>query len=135
MLLTEDENGTEGEETKRTPLIQKIKSPPTRNDKSMPPKGTIAAIASWKKLEIEYSEFQEYFATSLSKSAFHQSFRSVVEMIRYEEMTVFQNSENGEEIVLAVDKNASQRKIILLSIKSTIDSVEPTLKSLCEYLW
>ena len=50
-------------------------------------------------------------------------------------MTVFQNSENGEEIVLAVDKNASQRKIIMLSIKSTIDSVERTLKSLCDYLW
>jgi hypothetical protein len=40
-------------------------------------------------------------------------------MAKYEEMTVFQNSDNGEEIVLAIDKNASQRKIIILSVKST----------------
>ena len=52
-------------------------------------------------------------------------------MLKYEEITVFQNSDNGEEIVLAVDKNASQRKIIILSIRSTIESVEQTLKSLC----
>lgn len=56
-------------------------------------------------------------------------------MTRYEEITVFQNSENGEEILLAVDKNASQRKIILLSVKSGHETVERTLKSLCEYLW
>lgn len=56
-------------------------------------------------------------------------------MPKYEELTVFQNSENGEEIVLAVDKNASQRKIIILSVRSTLETVENTLKSLCEYLW
>ena len=50
MLLAEDENEAEGEETKRTPLIQKIKSPIPRHDKSMPPKATTLAIASWKKL-------------------------------------------------------------------------------------
>lgn len=51
MLLAEDENEVpEGEETKRTPLIQKMKSPAPRHDKSMPPKGTSAVIASWKKL-------------------------------------------------------------------------------------
>jgi hypothetical protein len=44
-------------------------------------------------------------------------------MPKYEELTVFQNSENGEEIVLAVDKNASQRKIIILSVRSTLDTV------------
>lgn len=45
MLLVEDE-GLEGEEeeTKRTPMIQKIKSPPQRHhDKSMPSKGNISA--------------------------------------------------------------------------------------------
>ena len=101
----------------------------------MPPKGASALVSTWKKLEIEYGEFQEYFVSSLNKSSFKQSFFSVVEMLKFEEMTVFQNSDNGEEIVLAVDKNASQRKIIILSIRSTIDSVEQTLKSLCEYLW
>ena len=74
-------------------------------------------------------------ASSLNKSAFKQSFLSTVEMLKYEEITVFQNADNGEEIVLAVDKNASQRKIIILSIRSTFESVEQTLKSLCEYLW
>lgn len=44
-------------------------------------------------------------------------------MSKYEELTVFQNSENGEEIVLAIDKNASQRKIIILSVKSTLETM------------
>ena len=124
MLLVEDENEGDAEESKRTPLIQKVKSPAPRHDKSMPPKGASALVTTWKKLEIEYGEFQEYFVTSLNKSSFKQSFFSVVEMLKFEEMTVFQNSDNGEEIVLAVDKNASQRKIIILSIRSMIDSVE-----------
>ena len=77
MLLTEDEGDQEEEETKRTPLIQKNKSP-EKHDKSLPPKGPIAQIATWKKLEIEFGEFQEYLAASLSKSAFSQSFLTPV---------------------------------------------------------
>jgi len=51
MLLAEYENDiSEGEETKRTPLIQKITSPAPRHDKSMPPKGASAILSSWKKL-------------------------------------------------------------------------------------
>jgi hypothetical protein len=48
MLLSEDELEPEEEESKRTPLIQKNKSP-QKHDKSLPPRGP-AIIASWKKL-------------------------------------------------------------------------------------
>jgi hypothetical protein len=55
MLLVEDE-GVEGEEeeSKRTPITNKVKSPPQRHhDKSMPSKGIVAVtIEKWKKLEI-----------------------------------------------------------------------------------
>lgn len=137
MLLVEDE-GEESpeEETKRTPMIQKVKSPPNRHqDKSMPSKGIVATIEKWKKLEIEYGDFSEYFASTLAHSAFGQSFLSTVELMRYEELTIFQSTETAEDIVLAVDKNSSQRKIVLLAIRSTIETVENTVKSLCEYLW
>jgi hypothetical protein len=126
MLLAEEEGQeVEEEESKRTPLIQKnSKVSPGRQDKSVPPKGpTSILMGNWKKMHIEYGEFQEYFVNSISKSAFSQSFYTVVEMSKYEEMTVFQNSENGEEIVLAIDKNASQRKIIILSVKSTLETI------------
>lgn len=54
MLLFDDEGEEpQEEESKRTPLIQKVKSPPNRHqDKSMPSKGIVATIEKWKKLEI-----------------------------------------------------------------------------------
>jgi len=43
--------------------------------------------------------------------------------MRYEEVTIFQSTETAEDIVLAVDKNSSQRKIIILAVRSTIETV------------
>ena len=59
MLLSEDDNqDLEEEESKRTPLIQKTKSPPAnRHEKSLPPKGITGTMDKWKKLEIGYGEF------------------------------------------------------------------------------
>lgn len=127
MLLSEEDNPEpeQEESSKRTPLVQKNKSPPlNRADKSVPPQGLSSALTSrWKKVEIEYGEFQEYFVSSIGKSAFSQSFHTVLEMSKYQEFTVFQNSDNGEQIVLAIDKNASQRKIIILSVRSSPETV------------
>ena len=137
MLLAESEEDEEPADSKRTPLIHKLRSPhQQRADKSMPPKAIVARTGQkWNKLEIEYSDLSDFFASSVAKSAFVQSFRPVIEVPRYEEITIFQNSETGEEVVLGVDRNASQRKIVILSIKSTLEIVEAGLKSLCEYLW
>jgi hypothetical protein len=136
MLLVDDEGEPEEEESKRTPLIQKVKSPPNRSqDKSMPSKGVLATLEKWKKLEIEYGDFSDYFASTLAHSAFSQSFLPTFELMRYEEVTIFQSTDTAEDIVLAVDKNSSQRKIIILAVRSTIETVENTVKSLCEYLW
>lgn len=92
-------------------------------------------MLKWKKIEVEYAEFTEYFQNSINKGAFFQSFLNVIDIPKYEELTVFQNKDTNEEVVLGVDKNTSQRKIIILNIKSTLQNVEASLKSLCEYLW
>ena len=87
----------------------------------MPPKGIVARTGQrWNKMEIQYSDLSDFFAASVTKSAFVQSFRPVIEVPKYEEITIFINSETGEEVVLGVDRNASQRKIIILSIKSNL---------------
>jgi hypothetical protein len=54
ILLSEEDNQIPEEEvSKRTPLIQKPKSPPmNRNDKSLPPKDFTNNMAKWKKVEI-----------------------------------------------------------------------------------
>ena len=72
-------------------MINKVKSPPIRQDKSMPPHASQAALQKWKKIEVEYGEFTDFFSLSLSKSSFAQSFLPIIEIPRYEELTVFQN--------------------------------------------
>lgn len=86
----------------------------------MPSKGLIAAIEKWKRLEVEYGDFPDVFAATLAHSAFALSFLPTVELLRYEEVTIFQSADNSEDIVLAVDKNSSQRKIIILAVRSTL---------------
>ena len=56
-------------------------------------------------------------------------------MRRYEEYTILRFTETEEEIVLGVDRFSSQRKIILLGIKSNRESFENLLKNFCEYIW
>lgn len=63
-----------------------------RQDKSLPPQEIHANLQKWKKLDVEYVEFSEYFANSISKSDFNQSFLNQLELTKYEEITVFQNS-------------------------------------------
>lgn len=56
-------------------------------------------------------------------------------MFKYEEVTVFRYMETEEEILLAIDKLSPQRKVYIFVIKSTVEGLEPLLKSMCEYLW
>lgn len=62
-MLAEDE--TKEEESKRTPLIQKIKIPSSLKDKSMPQRNKTEANQAFVKLTIEYSQFPDYFSKLL----------------------------------------------------------------------
>ncbi len=62
-MLTEDE--TTEEETKRTPLVQKIKMPSFIKDNSMPSRGKTESSQIFVKLTIEYSQFADYFTKLL----------------------------------------------------------------------
>ena len=42
-------------------------------------------------------------------------------MAKYDEYTILRFTETEEEIVLGVEKNSSQRKIILLGVKSHLE--------------
>ena len=57
----------------------------------------------------------------LAKSQVGASFLSVIEMAKYDEYTILRFTETEEEIVLGVEKNSSQRKIILLGVKSHLE--------------
>ena len=66
-------------------MIEKIKSPPdNRKDKSMPPRGKTPVTNPWKKLNVEYGQFPDYFANLLKKSAFSKSFIPVIDIQKYE---------------------------------------------------
>ena len=62
-MLADDE--TKEEETKRTPLVQKLKIPPSMKDKSMPPRGKTESSQVFVKLSVEYGQFADYFAKLL----------------------------------------------------------------------
>ena len=41
-------------------------------------------------------------------------------MLKYEEITVFQRLGSKEEVIVAIDKFASSRKIVILAIRSSL---------------
>ena len=53
-------------------------------------------------------------------------------MSKYEEYTILKSNEFHGELVLAIDKYSSNRKIILLGIQSNSDNFNQILKSFCE---
>ena len=73
--------------------MEKLKSPPrniTENrDKSMPPRGKTPVVLPWTKVPLEYGQFADYFTSLLNKSQFGSSFLQIVEMARYDEITIF----------------------------------------------
>ena len=64
-----------------------------------------------------------------------ESFVKVIDLLKYEEVTVFQHRRHGEEVIVAIDKTASHRKITILAIRSSHNTLSDTLKNLFEYLW
>lgn len=101
----------------------------------MPPRGKTPLVVPWTKVTVEYGQFQDYILKMLEKSSFKDSFLPNVDMNKYEEYTVYRFSETEEEIVLGIDKNTSQRKVIIFAMKSALDTVENFLKSCCDHLW
>ena len=66
-------------------MIEKLRSPPyDRKDKSMPPRGKTPLTNPWKKLNVEYGQFPDFFLNLLKKSAFCKSFQPLVEISKYE---------------------------------------------------
>ena len=58
---------------KRTPMIEKIKSPPRQGDSrdhSLPPRGKTPNVIPWTKVPVEYSQLNDYLSNLLSKSSF-----------------------------------------------------------------
>ena len=111
------------------------KGPSRLLEESTPNASSVQVNEAWKKVGVEYAEFNGYMAGSLEKSVFGDSFVKTVDMVKYEEITVFQRLGSGEEIIVAIDKTASSRKIVILAIRSSLATLEDTLRSLCEYFW
>lgn len=84
IMLNEDNESTV--ETKRTPLIEKIKSPPRNSrdfkDKSMPPRGKTPTIIPWTKVPVEYSQLNDYVISLLNKSSFASSFIPIIDLAK-----------------------------------------------------
>ena len=103
--------------------------PPRLNNK------TEAASEPFKKLSVEYGQFSDYFSKLLDSSMFHKSFLGTVELAKFQEITVFQHSQTSDEIVFGCDKFSSQRKLIILGVKSNLEDIETLFRQFCEYLW
>ena len=72
IMLNEDDEETQVE-VKRTPMIEKIKSPPRKGDfrdKSLPPRGKTPTIIPWTKVPVEYSQLNDYSTNLLGKGSF-----------------------------------------------------------------
>lgn len=103
-----------------------MKTPPRHGenrDKSVPPRGKTPNVTPWTKVPVQYGQLNDYVAALIAKSEFKDSFIGQIELNKYEEVTAFRYSETEEEIILGVDKMASQRKIVISVIKSTLEGV------------
>ena len=86
IMLNEDDDEAPVE-VKRTPMIEKIKTPPRQNnfrDKSLPPRGKTPNVIPWTKVPVEYSQLHDYMTNLLSKGSFSESFLPQIDLLRWE---------------------------------------------------
>lgn len=121
------------EEPPATPSAVHNKSP--KVGKSLPPAPhSTVTKPTLTKVAVEYSAFPEYFSNLKARGSYQHTLWSCLDHSRFEEYTVLLLDKVGE-VVLAVDKNSSQRKISLMAMACRPEDFERLARETCTFVW
>ena len=143
-MLDEQMNGDQNVEIENVESEKKIQKRPSKPP--LPPSSSIKVIqeniretetetvgTKLNKVQVEYAQFPEFYNTLCQRSTIQQYFFGTLDFSKYEEFTVL--SDKANEIILAIDRNSSQRKVIILAIQSKLEEVEFFLAEVAGFLF